>query len=266
MGRKIYPYLIEEQKINNYYKTLFNNKYRLRFFESKKDEKIYKTFLPTIRNYMFWTFNISDSKVQSNDKKDFEKMSTEMKCIVCNNYKCNIFENDETTIVCFKNGICFAITDDDKKANKAKAKELIIKMESINLRSKDTYIVTEEMENDEVVLFLYILQLYKMIFMSKVQKDIQQESKFHKTRRDFVLFIEKIYSIKATDKKEMLKLCKKWEEELEIEKLCINIDNEFDILYKNNKLNENINYVKMGILLLVIAIIIGIANLWGMIQ
>ena len=265
MGRKIYPYLIEEQKINDYYKTLFNKKYSLRFFESNKDENIYKSFLPTIRNYMFWTFDISDDNMQSNNKKEFEKMSAEMKCAVCNNYKCNIFENNETTIVCFKNGICFAITDEDKKANKAKEKEIIIKMESINLRSKDTYNVTDEMENNEAILFLYILQLYKMIFMSKVQKDIQQESKFHKTRRDFVLFIEKIYSIKATDKKEMTKLCKKWEEDLDIEKLCVNIDNEFDILYKNNKLNENINYIKMGIILLVIAIIVGIVNLWGMI-
>lgn len=265
MGKKIYPYLIEEQKINHYYKSLLNNKYSLRFFESKKDNNIYKTFLPTIRNYMFWTFNISDNNMQSANKKEFEKMSVEMKSAICNNYKCNIFENAGTTIVCFKNGICFAITDDAKKANKAKEKDLIIKMESINLRSKDTYDVTDEMENNEAVLFLYILQLYKMIFMSKVQKDIQQESKFHKTRRDFVLFIEKIYSIKATDQKEMMKLCQKWEKDLDIEKLCVNIDNEFDILYKNNKLNENINYVKMGIILLVIAIIVGIVNLWGMI-
>ena len=56
-------------------------------------------------------------------------------------------------------------------------------------------------------------------------------------------------------------LCEKWAKELNIEQKYIKIENEFDLLYKNNKLNENQTIQRFCIVLFAILILIGIINL-----
>ena len=68
----------------------------------------------------------------------------------------------------------------------------------------------------------------------------------------------------AAKDKTRLDLCKKWSKSLKLEEAYLKIDNEFDLLYKNNKLNYNKNLTRWSIILFVIAIIIGIINLLNM--
>lgn len=260
MGKKIYPYLVEAQKMNQYYNYLLESKYKLRFFDNKKDKELLDIFLPNIKNLMFWTVGISSSKKVS--KNEFENMPNTLKSAVCTNYLCNIFENNNTTLICFKTGICFAITDDILAVEKAKNNN--IKMESINLRSETTYSI--QSQTNEAYLYMYILQLYKMIFMNKIQKEMHNPNLFNKTRNSYVKFIEQIYNVRITDNKEAMKLCEKWGKELGLDEYFIKVDNEFDLKYKNNKLNEQIATQRIFTLLFVVAIIIGIINLWGMIS
>lgn len=266
MKKKIYPYLIEEQKMNNYYESLLNNKYKVRLFSKKKANEVYRFFLPGIRNLLFWSYNLTENNIYGANIKEFDKMNNELKSAVCRNYYCNFFEKGETIIIAFKNGICFCVTDNQKEAEKIKKNKYCIDMQEINFRNEDSYNIPSSTENDECLIYLYIIQLYKMIFLNKIQKEIQKPSQFDKKRNEFVRFVEQIYHIRATDDKDAVKKCEKWEKDLGIEKSYINVDNEFDLLYKNNKLNENNTFRRVSILVSVAAIIVGIINLWGMIQ
>ena len=262
MEKEIHPFLIKESQVRNFYEFLLSNNYNVKIFDKKKECKIYELYLPQIRNYLFWTYNLIGNK------KSFSELSENLKASVCKRYSCNIFEKKETIVICFDNGIGFVITDNKNEANKIINTDVKIELNNINLRDNQSYDIPIEIKNEEKkeYIYLYILQLYKMIFMHKTLKEIQISSRFNKVRTEFVQFVEQIYYTRATDNIEAVELCGKWEEALELEKLQLKIDNEFDLIYKNNKLNDNIKVKRLFILLFAIAIIIGIINLWGMMK
>lgn len=260
---KIYPYLIDKSRLSGYYEILFDEGYDLKRFEKKTNKAIYDWFLPSIKDYLFWTFNLT---FDSNKNEEFTKIQKDLKAAICGEYDCNIFKKDEDIVICFKQGICFAITD--KKENIIKLKKYQQKdlMKIINLRDEDSYNIPKESVKegkkieDSPELYAYILQLFKMIYLNKIHKDIQKQSKFDRTRNDFVEFTEKVYNLDITDKNKGSDLCTRWSKELKLDDLYLKIDNEFDLLYKNNKLNYNKNLTICSVVLFIIAIIIGIVN------
>ncbi len=89
-------------------------------------------------------------------------------------------------------------------------------MKTINLRDEDSYNIPKEAVKegkkieDSPELYAYILQLFKMIYLNKIHKDIQKQSKFDRTRNDFVEFTEKVYNLDTTDKNKGSDLCTRW--------------------------------------------------------
>lgn len=121
----IYPYLIEEENYKKYIQGLVNNKKcKIRFFDKKKDIHLYTYFLPKIKDFMFWSFELSQSGL-----KDFEKLDSTVKSTLLSQHECNIFnyklpenlqgkvqtdnsiffEISEIKVICFKTGICFLL-------------------------------------------------------------------------------------------------------------------------------------------------------------
>ena len=119
----IYPYVIEEKDYKKYLQNLLRNKKcKIRFFNKLKDIHLYTYFLPSIRDFMFWSFNLSDKGI-----KDFEKLDVSLKSTLLAEHECNIFnyvlpetlqgkvvdnngiffEISEIKIICYKTGICF---------------------------------------------------------------------------------------------------------------------------------------------------------------
>lgn len=260
--KKIYPYLIESKRIAGYYEMLLDDGYKIKIFNKKKDKEIYNYFLPIIRNYMFWTFNIEKNK---ND--EFEDMQDDLKAAVCGNYECNIFEKGDSQVICFKTGVCFAITSNKKMIENLIKYEEKEKMKMINLREDECYEIPEEINEKYIIktpeLYGYVLQLYKSIYLDKIQKEIQNKNMFHKARNSFVIFTQKVFTIKETDVVDdnEQSLCEKWAKKLRLDSKYIQVENEFDLLYKNNKLNENQTIKKIFIALFAIMILIGIINL-----
>ena len=121
----IYPYLIEKDKYKKYLQGLLRNKKcKIRFFDKQKDIHLYTYFLPCVREYMFWSFELSKNGI-----KDFNSMDTSMQSTLLAQHECNIFnyelpealqgkvldnnglifENKEIKIICFKTGVCFLV-------------------------------------------------------------------------------------------------------------------------------------------------------------
>ena len=239
---KIYPYLIDEKRMAGYYELLLEDNFKVKIFDKKKDKEVYDYFLPIIREYLFWSFDLT----LKGEFLEYDKLKNDLKAAVCSRYSCNVFEKKSSTIICFHTGICFAITDDSKLLKDITKYEDLQKMEEINLRSEDSYELKDEKETHK---YAYILELYKMIYLKKIKKELRNPVLFDKARNGFVAFTQKLYALQETDK---------LKDKLKLEEHYIIIENEFDLLYKNSKMNENVASKRFLIALLVVLIIIGV--------
>lgn len=119
----IYPYIIEGKKYNKYIqKLLRNSKCKLKVFDKVKDFDTYTYFLPKAREYLFWSFDLSNKKL-----KELKDMNNKLKGTILSKYPCTIFEYEleksiqgkigeengiffdivKMEIICFNSGICF---------------------------------------------------------------------------------------------------------------------------------------------------------------
>lgn len=248
---KIKPILIDSRCMHKFYQFLLNTGFEIKAWDKNKNKKIYNYFLPAIREFMFWTF---DLKV---DEK-FKAMDNEMKAAVCNNYSCTMFQSKEALVICFYTGVVFIVVNNEKGLKKLADYEDNKNIEDINIDKYKVYKLSSENEED---LYTYIIALYKYVSLMKLDKEMDNENAFDKNRKLFVKFVKEIYNKKITDETMGNKLLNKWEEELEIEKVYISVENKFDLLYRNNKLNLHDNMIKFVIVLLIILIIISAINL-----
>lgn len=121
----IEPYMIDSKNYNKYIlKLLKEHKCKLRIFEKEKDMHLYNYFLPNIRDYMFWSFNLDKKAIKS-----LYELDLNMQANLLAKYDCNIFQYElskdlqgkigekngiffdinEIKIVCYKTGVCFLI-------------------------------------------------------------------------------------------------------------------------------------------------------------
>ena len=121
----IHPYIIDENKYSNYLFKLIKDKHcKLKIFEKEEDLNIYTYFLPAVKDFMFWTFNMDNIK-----QRTYEELSDKMKASLLSKYPCTIFEYtlgedvqgkigekngiffevSKMEIICFSTGICFIL-------------------------------------------------------------------------------------------------------------------------------------------------------------
>lgn len=119
----IHPFVIPEGKYKKYIlKLLKDKKCKLKVFQKEKDIRLYKYFLPNIKDFLFSSFSFTNSKINK-----FEELPMETRAAVLTKYPCTIFEytieNDihgktgeekgiffklrNIEIICFNSGICF---------------------------------------------------------------------------------------------------------------------------------------------------------------
>ena len=259
--KKVYPYLMESSRMQGYYEMLLDYGYKVKLFDKKKQKVIYDILLPEIRNYMFWTFNLVK-------RDDFLLMTNDLKAGVCTAYQCNIFEKDKTIVVCFYTGICFAYSDDEEEVKSLKEYSERREMQVINLRDDKAYEIPEILKTEdykEVNPYIYILELYIQIYLEKLSKAIQVPQKFDAVRNAFVEFTQSVFNVQITDDLKLKKIIEDLQEYLDINKKFIQLENEFDLLYKNNQMNDKRDTQRIFIIFFIIFIIIGMFNLWNQI-
>ena len=115
----IHPFIVKEHRYQKY--LLRNKQCKLRILKKEKDLKLYKYFLPEIRNLLFSEFE------QINNNKSLEELPKETQSTILAKYPCTFFEYDlpqdiqgktgneqgiffnirKIEIICFNTGICF---------------------------------------------------------------------------------------------------------------------------------------------------------------
>lgn len=83
----LYPYVIKEEKFRGYIQTLLkNNKCILKTFEKRKNFSMYSYFLPTVRSFMFKSFDFSENI------KKMDSLGLSLKANILSSNPCTIFE------------------------------------------------------------------------------------------------------------------------------------------------------------------------------
>ena len=121
----IHPFIVEDNKYSKYILKLLKDKNcSLKIFEKERDLDIYTYFLPSIRKYLFPSFDLTKDKIKSLRQMKLEAQSTILSNYPCvsflytlgNNVQGKIgtengifFNMEKIEIMCFHTGICFLI-------------------------------------------------------------------------------------------------------------------------------------------------------------
>jgi len=103
-------------------------------------------------------------------------------------------------------------------------------------------ILPDEYENQ--YLYTYILNLYKKIYLKKLQLEFKNPKQVKKARRKFIEFTKNLWI----------------QETLELEKIYGEVKNKYDILYKDLNIEQNKNSNFVIAIILVISLIFNILN------
>lgn len=119
-------------------------------------------------------------------------------------------------------------------------------------------ILPEEYENQ--YFYTYIINLYKKIYLKKLENDFKNGKNVKKTRKKFIEFTKKMWIQEMTDDEVGTLLNHKLQEVFELERLYGEVKNKYDVLYKELNIERNRNSLILISIILVISLILNILN------
>lgn len=114
-------------------------------------------------------------------------------------------------------------------------------------------ILPEEYENQ--YFYTYIFNLYKKIYLKKIELELKNVTKLKKARRKFVEFTKSLWVQEITEDETGSLLNNKLQEVFELDKLYDQVKYKYDVLYKE------LNFEKQRKTMMVIVFILGISLL-----
>ena len=113
---------------------------------------------------------------------------------------------------------------------------------------------------EKVYIYMYILQLYKKIYIQKLIEKYKSATKASKLRKEFLNFTHNIWLQDITTDDIGQLLTNSWSENLELEKLYWKLKNEYDILYKESNIEKTAKSNKVIMIILITSLILNIIN------
>ena len=98
-------------------------------------------------------------------------------------------------------------------------------------------ILPDEYENQ--YFYTYILNLYKKIYLKKLQLKFKNPKLVKKARKEFIDFTKKIWIQEITEDEIGTVLNHRMQETFELEKLYGEVKNKYDVLYKDLNIEKN---------------------------
>lgn len=111
-------------------------------------------------------------------------------------------------------------------------------------------------------LYTYILTMYKKLYIKKLAKDFSNpiKSRVNKARKDFVEFTKKIWVQEVSEDEIGTLLEYKLKETLEVEELYAKLKDEYDIIYKEMRIEKNSSITLVIAVVLVISLMFNVLN------
>lgn len=119
-------------------------------------------------------------------------------------------------------------------------------------------ILPEEYENQ--YLYTYILNLYKKIYLKKIDNEFKKGRNVRKARKKFIEYTKKLWVQEITEDETGTLLNHKLQEVFEMEKLYSEVKSKYDVLYKELNIEKNRRSTIIIAVILVVSLIFNILN------
>lgn len=119
-------------------------------------------------------------------------------------------------------------------------------------------ILPDEYENQ--YFYTYIVELYKKIYLQKLNVAFKEDVKLKSARKKFISFTKNIWIQEVTEDEIGTMLNKRIKEAFELEKIYYNIKNKYDVLYKELNIEKNKTSTIIISIILGVSLIINIIN------
>ena len=119
-------------------------------------------------------------------------------------------------------------------------------------------ILPDEYENQ--YFYTYILNLYKKIYLKKLQLKFKNPKLVKKARKEFIDFTKKIWIQEITEDEIGTVLNHRMQETFELEKLYGEVKNKYDVLYKDLNIEKNKTATILIAVILVASLLFNILN------
>ena len=183
------------------------------------------------------------------------------------------FSNIENSFLKFANVLPSNYNSDFNRANiehnlhiieKLKYVKTTISNTSSNLMCSgiDTYNYTKlAYEYENQYFYLYILGLYKRLFLMKLNNDFKEYDKIVKMRKKFINFTKEIWNKDITLDDTGMLYCKTLNRTLELEELYSEIQNKYEVIYKQLNIEKNNVYYSVIVILLIFSLLFNTINI-----
>lgn len=183
------------------------------------------------------------------------------------------FFNIENDFLKFANVLPSNYTADFNKANlehnlhiieKYKYVKTSISNTSSNLMCSgiDTYNYTKlPYEYENQYFYTYILSLYKLILLMKLNDDFKSYDKIIKMKRKFIRFTKEIWNKDVTLDDTGALYYKTLNKTLELDILYREIQNKYEVIYKDLNIEKNNNYYSIIVILLIFSLAFNTINI-----
>ena len=126
----------------------------------------------------------------------------------------------------------------------------------------DTYNYTKlPYEYENQYFYLYILSLYKKIFLMKLNAEFRQYDIIVKMRDKFISFTRKLWNKEVTLDDTGALYYKTLNKTLELDELYAEIQNKYEVIYKDLNIEKNNMYYSIIVILLIFSLIFNTINI-----
>lgn len=116
-------------------------------------------------------------------------------------------------------------------------------------------------EYENQYFYLYILSLYKKIFLMKLNKEFKIYDRIVKLRESFIKFTKDIWDKEVTLDDTGALYYKTINQTLELDELYKEIQNKYEVIYRDLNIEKNNNYYSIIVILLIFSLIFNTINI-----
>lgn len=116
-------------------------------------------------------------------------------------------------------------------------------------------------EYENQYFYLYILSLYKKIFLMRLDIEFKEYDKIVKLRQNFISFTKNIWNKEVTLDDTGSLYYKTLNKTLELDELYKDIQNKYEVIYKDLNIEKNNNYYSIMVILLIFSLLFNTVNI-----
>ena len=125
-------------------------------------------------------------------------------------------------------------------------------------------ILPDEYENQ--YFYTYILNLYKKIYLKKLQLKFKNAKKLKIARKEFIEFTKNMWIQEVTEDEIGTLINHKMQEVFDLEKLYLETKNKYDILYKDLNIEKNRKATIIISIVLIASLVFNVLNFIAIIK